>query len=224
MITPKQFYTKFTAEKLAERKKASHTKKELAYTKKFINKKEKILDLGCGYGRLTIPLAKQGFNTEGIDITPALIKKAKQDAKKEKVSIQFKIGDMRKLPYKKESFDTIICMWTVFMELTKKSDQLKAVEEMLRVLGKNGKAILEMAPPIKSFKPIEYKNIGDKFTHNKKTRISKSTIAGMKAHDSYRHNKKTLTGLMKKAKIKKYRVFVDKFGGRDRLMVLFWKK
>ena len=222
MKTSKQFYTELTAEGLSKRKKSIHTKKELIYLKKILNKKDKILDLACGYGRFTIPLAKQGYSIEGIDITPSLIKKAKKDAKREKVNIIFKIGDMRKLPYKKESFDKIICMWSAFLELSKKIDQVKSLREIVRILKNEGSAFLEMAPPIKKTTgEITYKDIGDGLII--KGNITLGKIAGIEAPPMYKHNKKTLQELFRKVKIKEYRISVNKFGGRDRLLVQFWK-
>jgi len=220
MKTPKEFYSELGVKGLDERKKTTYTKKELGYLKRILNKKQKILDVGCGYGRFTIPLAKQGYNIEGIDITPLLIRKAKEMSNKEKINISFKVGDMKKLPYKKESFDSIICMWSVFTELNKELDQVKSIKEMLRVLKKGGFAFIEMSKPTKK-KSYKDEKIGDEFKIKGKIAVGK--IANIEKVPSYVHNKKTLTKLMKKIKIKKFKVFIDEFGGRNRLLLIFWK-
>jgi ubiquinone/menaquinone biosynthesis C-methylase UbiE len=207
MKTSKQFYKELGAEGLAKRKEAIHTKKELIYLKKFLNKKQRILDLACGYGRFAIPLAKQRYNVEGLDISPNLLRKAKMDAKKQGLNIRFIEGDMTNLPYKDNSFDAIICMWSAFAELHRKSDQIKALKEMLRVLDKNGLAILEMPKPERVKKKVVILRIG-----------------AVEGSPMYCHNKKTLTNLMKKFKILKYKIFIDNFGGRDRLFLQFWKR
>jgi len=204
--TSEQFYEELGAKGLAARKEKIHTKKELSYLKKLLSKNKKILDLACGFGRFTIPLAKQGYSVEGIDISPNLLKEAKKRAKEENLKIKFRLGDMRKLPYKDKSFDTIICMWSAFIELHKKQDQIKALKEMLRILKKEGFALLEMPKPRRT-----------------KKKVVVSEIDGVTATPMFVQNKTTLKDLMKKVYVKKYKIFIDDFGGRERLFLQFWK-
>ncbi|MBI4448740.1 class I SAM-dependent methyltransferase [Candidatus Woesearchaeota archaeon] len=91
MKTSTQFYKELGAKKLATRKAAIHTKKELAYLMQHLRKNHKILDLACGYGRFTIPLTKRGYDVEGIDISPNLIAKARASSKKERYYNSFTI-------------------------------------------------------------------------------------------------------------------------------------
>lgn len=222
MKTSRQFYTELTPEKLSLRKKKTHTKKELSYLKKLLNKQDRILDLACGYGRFTIPLVKLGYNVEGIDITPLLIKKAKQTAKKEKLNIKFILGDMRKLPYKKDTFDKIICIWSAFIELSNKKDQIKATKEMIRVLKEDGFVLLDIPLPKKSTQIYKNKKDGDEFWI--KGNVTLGKIGNIEKMPQYIHDKKTLSNLMKECKIKRFKIFKDKFGGRERLFLQFWKK
>lgn len=216
--TSKQFYKELTAKGLAARKEKTHTRKELAYLKKYLSKKKRILDLACGYGRFTIPLVKQGYNVEGSDISPNLLREARRRAKEEDLNIKFRLGDMRKLSYKDKSFDTIICMWSAFIELDKKQDQIKALKEMSRVLDEKGFAILEMPNPTKRKKLLKNSEV-----KRIKNNVAYSTIEGIKSNPLYIHSKKTLRDLMKKAHVKKYKIFIDNFGGRKRLFLQFGK-
>lgn len=43
---------------------------------------EKILDLACGFGRHSLEFARRGYEVTGIDITPAYIDYANEQAKK----------------------------------------------------------------------------------------------------------------------------------------------
>jgi len=204
--TSEQFYKELSAKGLVARKEKIHTKMELEYLKKLLSKKKRILDLACGYGRFTIPLVKQGYNVEGIDISPNLLREARKRAKGETLKIKFRLGDMRKLPYKDKSFDVIICMWSAFIELEKKQDQLKALKEMLRILDKGGFAILEMPKPRRT-----------------KNKVYVDKIDGVIATSMFVQTKSTLKDLMKNVNVKKYNIFIDDFGGRERLFLQFWK-
>ena len=219
MVTSKQFYKKFKAEGLAQRKTKMSTRKEVAYLKRLVNKKSRILDLCCGYGRISIPLAKQGYNVQGIDLTPNLIKKAKETARKEKVKIAFRIGDMRKLPYKDNSFDAIFCLWTAFAELIKREDQVKSLKEMFRVLSPKGIVFIDL--PRNKKRTKKQMKTSD-FMRKGRFLIPRfGPIIGMPL---YIHTKKSLKSLMKSAKIRKFKIKIGDFGGRDRLILKFWKK
>ena len=83
-----------------------------------------ILETGCGNGKT---LSSLGPNATGIDISPAAVKLAGSSAL---------VGDIRSLPFKKDSFDIIFC-WHVlghFPEVGRKT----AADELLRVLKPGG--------------------------------------------------------------------------------------
>jgi 2-polyprenyl-3-methyl-5-hydroxy-6-metoxy-1,4-benzoquinol methylase len=56
---------------------------------------EPVLELACGSGRLTIPLASEGVNITGMDISEEMLNLAKLKASKVEVNIRFLQGDMR---------------------------------------------------------------------------------------------------------------------------------
>jgi SAM-dependent methyltransferase len=56
---------------------------------------EPVLELACGSGRFTVPLAKEGIQITGIDISEAMLDLARWKASKEEVHIRFLQGDMR---------------------------------------------------------------------------------------------------------------------------------
>ncbi|MEM4056829.1 MAG: class I SAM-dependent methyltransferase [Thermoplasmatales archaeon] len=51
-----------------------------------------MLDLACGYGRFSIPLAAMRYDVEGIDITPLFIEIAKEEANKRNLGTEFRVG------------------------------------------------------------------------------------------------------------------------------------
>ncbi|MBU1008110.1 class I SAM-dependent methyltransferase [Candidatus Dependentiae bacterium] len=146
----KKLYLKLGVEGLSELTSEEKTAAMLAFLKKEISSTGKILDIACGYGRLSIPLKQAGYSVYGIDLSPNLVDAAKENALNSCVDIGFRLGDMRDLPYEDNFFDTVICMWTSFCHMLNKKDQVKAIREMVRVVRKGGIVIVDMPDPEKN--------------------------------------------------------------------------
>ena len=98
---------------------------------------KKVLDLGCGSGRHTVYLAKNDFDTYGIDIAPVGLKMVKDWLKQEKLRANLKFGSIfKKLPYKTNFFDAIIAIQVVSHERIENIRKL--IKEMERILKPNG--------------------------------------------------------------------------------------
>jgi ArsR family transcriptional regulator len=104
-----------------------------------IKKGDIVLDLGSGAGfDCFIAARKVGDSGKviGIDMTPNMIKKAKENAKKYGFkNVDFRYGDIDNLPIRNNSIDIIISNCVI--NLT--PDKLKVFEEAYRVLKKEGK-------------------------------------------------------------------------------------
>ena len=68
---------------------------------------ERILELGCGTGRLTIPLALQGFDVTGIDIEESMLALAREKAAQKGANIDWVQGDVRDFDLGKQ-FDAVL--------------------------------------------------------------------------------------------------------------------
>ena len=202
----KEFYKKLKTEGMSNLMTIERDKAYLQFLKSHLNKHQKILDLACGYGRLTIPLAKLGYNIDGIDLAPNFIKDAKAQAKRENLKINFKVGNMLDLPSKDESFDAVICMWSSFNHLLTLKDQVRGINEMLRILKKDGFAIIDMP----SYKVIEGKH------------LVKGNIGGFENVD-FIHNRKSLNEAIKKSKVKNSKIKIESIGERKRLILYLYK-
>jgi SAM-dependent methyltransferase len=88
-----------------------------------------ILDLACGIGRHSIPLAKKGYNITGVDLSPMYISEAKKYADEHKVTnkVHFIEGDMRTVEeiLKKctDSFDVVLNLFTSMGYWDEKTDR-----------------------------------------------------------------------------------------------------
>lgn len=113
-----------------------------------IQKNNKVLDLGCGTGTLTLLIKQTQPLSEvtGIDIDSRILSIAKQKAEKAKANIKFDFGTATSLPYPDKSFDRVISS-LMFHHLTR-GNKLSALKEVFRVLKRNGEIhIADMGKP-----------------------------------------------------------------------------
>ncbi len=54
----------------------------------------RVLDIPCGMGRLSIPVARMGIVMTGLDLTESYVRRARRDAKRESLGVRFLHGDM----------------------------------------------------------------------------------------------------------------------------------
>ncbi len=105
-----------------------------------------ILDLACGQGRHILELARRGHkNVFGMDRSHYLIRKAKQTNATEKLNVNFKEGDARKLPYASDSFDVVMILGNSFGYFESIEDDMKILKEIFRVLKPYGQFLIDVA-------------------------------------------------------------------------------
>lgn len=72
--------------------------------------KGRVLDLAMGAGRNAIYLAGQGFEAEGVDLSPELVKIALERAEREGVHLKARVDDLEKDYKLREAYyEAIIC-------------------------------------------------------------------------------------------------------------------
>jgi len=109
----------------------------LHFLKKYLPKEGRILDAGCGPGRYTIELARQGYTLDAFDLTPDNLEFARRQAKKNGLLDNIKdftegsITDLSN--YAENSFTGVICLGGPLSHLVEPKDRRKAIRELIRV-------------------------------------------------------------------------------------------
>ncbi|MEI6266979.1 MAG: class I SAM-dependent methyltransferase [bacterium] len=102
-------------------------------TESFALKNMNVLDLGCGNGRLYEFLTSKGARYTGLDLSPDLIKIAKNKYPKG----DFVAGNLLKTPFEDGQFDVIYCIATLH-HIPSKELRIEALKEISRILRPGG--------------------------------------------------------------------------------------
>ena len=70
-------------------------------------KKGDSLDVGCGAGVEAVFLARAGFKSHGVDISPRAIQIAKKRARQERLKVDFRVGSALQLPFPGSTFSFV---------------------------------------------------------------------------------------------------------------------
>lgn len=106
---------------------------------KYITKNAKILDIGCGAGRTTINLYKEGYkDIIGLDVADKLIAYAKNYIRENNLDINFILGDATDLHYLDNTFDVVIFSYNGMQCIPKKANRDKVLKEIHRILKSGG--------------------------------------------------------------------------------------
>ena len=104
---------------------------------------QKMLDLACGTGQLTMLLAKRGYEMWGVDRAEGMLKIARQKSAQSNLEIEFRQGDMRDfdLPQK---FDTIVCTYDSINYMVNEQEFEVACRNVSNHLGMSGFFIFDV--------------------------------------------------------------------------------
>lgn len=107
-----------------------------------------ILELGCGTGRVLLPLARQGYQISGLDISPSMLDtaRAKVDAEGLGDRVTFVEQDMRELELGGR-FNLAFAAINSFMHLLTTDEQLATLDRIRHHLNPGGLLLLDLFNP-----------------------------------------------------------------------------
>ncbi|WP_437373441.1 class I SAM-dependent methyltransferase [Maribacter litoralis] len=121
---------------------------DLQFYKRWLpkNKNSRILELCCGTGRLTLPIAQAGYNISGVDNTSSMLEAAKEKASKEGLEVEFINADIRTLDLP-DQYDLIFIPFNSIHHLYTNEDVFMAFSVVKRHLKEGGIFLLDCFNP-----------------------------------------------------------------------------
>ncbi|WP_431896566.1 class I SAM-dependent methyltransferase [Micromonospora haikouensis] len=102
-----------------------------------------VLDLGCGPGTYTIPLARRGAAVTGVDLSAALLDRAATAASAAGVDIRLVRADMREF-VEPDRYDLAISMYTSFGLFADHDQNMRVLRNVLTSLKPGGRALIDL--------------------------------------------------------------------------------
>jgi SAM-dependent methyltransferase len=103
----------------------------------------RLLDLCCGFGRITLELARRGWAASGVDITKSYLSAAREDAVYEGLKIEFIEKDVRAFR-RKGAFDAAVNLYNSFGYFEDPHDDLLFTRNAFSSLKDGGAFIIEV--------------------------------------------------------------------------------
>jgi SAM-dependent methyltransferase len=104
---------------------------------------QRVLDVGCGTGVVAVTAARLGAHVTGLDLTPALLERARENSHIAGVKIDWREGDIENLPFDDGAFDVVLSQ---FGHIFAPRPEV-ATSQMLRVLKPGGTIAFSTWPP-----------------------------------------------------------------------------
>jgi ubiquinone/menaquinone biosynthesis C-methylase UbiE len=105
-----------------------------------------VLELGCGTGRVALPVARHGATVIGIDRSASMLARARLRVKRSRLSSRVKLirGDIRQLPFPDRTFPLIMAPYGILQSLLDEKLLSATLRQVRRVLTRDGTFGLEL--------------------------------------------------------------------------------
>lgn len=118
--------------------------KEVALLKELVEKDDTILEMGCGTGRLTVEMAKSGYDVSGYDYTQRHAQITKEKLAENRIDAKVFQGDWHNNALKDESFDAVYSLGRNILHDYSVISQAELFREAARILKDGGKFIFDI--------------------------------------------------------------------------------
>lgn len=116
----------------------------------------RVLELGCGTGRLTLPVARAGADIVGIDQSAEMLARGYQRLRRARRQVQLVRGDIRHLPFRRRSgFSLVMAPYGMLQSLTREKDLTSTLASVAGVLPRGGLFVIDLVPDLPRWSEYE---------------------------------------------------------------------
>ncbi|HSQ34150.1 MAG TPA: class I SAM-dependent methyltransferase [Peptostreptococcaceae bacterium] len=121
----------------------------VSYIEKIIKdeniKVKNILELACGTGNITIPLAKKGYDIAGIDISEEMLMIAREKSQKKGIDLVLLNQDIADLDFDLYDLDCVLCACDGFNYILEDDDLKIIFDKIYKLLKEKGIFIFDIS-------------------------------------------------------------------------------
>ena len=109
-----------------------------------------VLELGCGTGRITVPVARAGASIVGIDRSAEMLARGRQRLRRARLTGATLVrGDIRRLPFRgRPGFSLVMAPYGILQSLTREADLKATLASVHRVMRTGGIFGIDLVPDL----------------------------------------------------------------------------
>ena len=118
----------------------------------------RVLELGCGTGRITIPVSRSGAQVVGIDRSAEMLDRGRQRLRRARLQSRPVLvrGDIRALPFRsRPGFGLVMAPYGILQSLTRERDLTETIASVARVLRRGGLFGIDLVPDLPRWSEYE---------------------------------------------------------------------
>ena len=117
-----------------------------------------VLELGCGTGRIAVPVARAGARVIGVDRSAEMLARGRQRLRRARLAERAALvrGDIRFLPFRsRPGFDLVMAPYGILQSLTREPDLKATLQSVARVLRHGGLFGIDLVPDLPRWSEYE---------------------------------------------------------------------
>ncbi len=117
--------------------------RQIACLEKQVKAQSDILDIGCATGGYALEMARRGHHVTAIDLDQSMVEQLKIKSKKEYLSIDMQVMDMRAIDQLAKQYDLIYCIGNTLVHLETLEEVAQFFKSVHAHLKEGGKFVLQ---------------------------------------------------------------------------------